>query len=92
MITLYKNHKPSYCSEIVEHNDNKFKIVSENGNCYCYLNIYVFTSTGELAQIANRWDIQNSICVSYILDKDRRLAESIRNIELAKEFILAIYK
>ena len=91
MKTLYKNENPSYCSETFLHNEQKFKIVSKNGNCYYYLDVYIYTQNGDLAEIACKDDIKDIIHVDYHHDDERRVKYSLRNIKLAKEYVQAIY-
>lgn len=91
MKTLYKNETASYCSETFLHNDQKFKIVSKNGNCYCYLSVYIYTQNGELAEIATKADLKGIIHIDYHYDDEKRIEFSLKNIELAKKYVQAIY-
>lgn len=91
MITLYKNETPDYCSETFLHNDQKFKIVSKNGNCYYYLYVYIYTQNGNLADIATKEDIKGIIHIDYHDDDEERIEFSLKNIKLAKKYVQAIY-
>ena len=91
MKTLHRKVSPSYSCEVVTYKDNKFKIVAENGNSYCHLDIYVFTQNGDLEEIANFKDFNNAKYVDYARDDERRLNDSVYNIKVAEDFIKAIY-
>ena len=90
MKTLYHNESKSYSSETVEHNGKKFKISTENGNCYARTYVELYTDNG-LAHIAGAGDIRGIIAVDYLDTDEVRLRNSLRNIELAKKYIKAIY-
>ena len=92
MKSLYKNCNYNYCSETVSFNGNKFKIESKNGNSYCRTIIYIYTKNGELAEIACGSDLNGHKYVNYVSSEEKRLKETLENIELAKKYIKAIYK
>ena len=91
MKTLYKNESENYCSETFLHNEQKFKVVSKNGNAYYYLDVYIYTQNGELAEIACKDDIKDVRYISHLCDYVEWVEYSLKNIKLAKEYVQAIY-
>lgn len=92
MKILYENYKCDYCSIVVEHKNNRFKVVAENGNDYSRIRIYVFTNNGDLSLIACEKDIKNAVHVDFVDSDAKRLNGSIRNISFAKDYISCVYK
>ena len=91
MKTLVSKYSRSYCSETIQQNGNKFKIVSKNDNSYSHLIIYSYTKNGDLEIIATEFDIPNYNFVDYIWSDDKRLDLSKKNIEAAKEYIFNVF-
>lgn len=95
MKTLISNSSASYCSETVMHTfdgkDTRFKIVVENGNCYFRVKILIQTLNGDFALVATEDDIPNLNHISYVSDKERRLAEGLENIVKCKSYIKSVF-
>lgn len=95
MKTLISNSSASYCSETVMHTfdgkDTRFKIVVENGNCYFRAKILIQTLNGDFALVATEDDIPNLVHISYVSDKERRLAEGLENIVKCKSYIKSVF-
>lgn len=91
MKLLVKNENARYSSEVIRHGGIKFKIVAENSNAYCNLNVYVFTKDGGLELIANRYDIPNALNVDYLDEDEKRKKGNAKNIRLAEEYIKLVY-
>ena len=88
---LVSNESASYSSETIEYNDNKLKIVAQNGNAYSHLNVYVYTNNNGLCQIANEYDIPGYKSVDYISDNTVRMNGNERNIKAAENYITKIF-
>lgn len=90
---LIKNEAPEYTSETIYDADSnmKFKIVSENGNAYSYLRIYIYTHNGDLAIVANEYDIPDYKAVRYFHSDEERLADNRSNIIAAKKYIKKVW-
>ena len=93
MKVLVKNESAGYSSETIQDVDSnlKFKIVSENGNSYSHLRIYIYTRNGDLALVANEYDIPNYNSVSYFHREDERLAGNRANIAAAEKYIKKVW-
>lgn len=97
MKVLSTSYKAGYCSEYVSHTAKNgeellFKIEVENGNCYFYLIVKLFTKNNEINNIvATDSDIENSIGINYIWDNEKRLDVGKKNIEIAKEWIKKVF-
>ena len=95
MKKVLQNFNYDYCCEIVEHKFEdgklKFKIVSNNGNCYSHLTISILNSNG-LHAIANEYDITGYEYVSYAWNEELRLKKSMNNIFEAEEWIKKVFK
>ncbi|MBP5457833.1 MAG: hypothetical protein J6Y37_15185 [Paludibacteraceae bacterium] len=87
MKKLVSNESGSYCSETVEHNGRKFKVVSRSGNAYSHLEVYVYTVDGGLALIANEYDIPGYKYVDYVLSEMLRLPLHKGNVKAAEDYI-----
>ncbi len=92
MKTLISKEAPNYSAEIVEHNGEKFKIVSENGNSYWHVKIFVLTLNKDYQPIANEFEIPNTDKVSYISNPEERIKGNRQNLEACKKFIKTVYK
>ena len=88
---LVSNESASYSSETIMYNDNKLKIVSENGNAYSHLRIYAYTKNGDLGQIANEHDVPGYKSVNYICDDKERVSGNKSNIAAAESYIKKIF-
>jgi hypothetical protein len=95
MKTLISNSSASYCSETVMHTfdgkDTRFKIIVENGNCYFRVKILIQTLNGDFAAVAFEDDIPNLKHISYVSDKEIRLAEGLENIVKCKSYIKSVF-
>ena len=91
MTTLAKNTTPSYCSEYISYNGNKYKIVVRNGNAYFEVFIYRLTNNGDFAVIANVNDIPNITRINYVWDDNRRMECAKENLEKAKEWLKSVF-
>lgn len=86
------NQSPAYSSEtVVNASGDKFKIVSENGNCYSRLNIYAYTRNGDIALVACKDDIPNYRRVDYIDNEARRQEGNRKNLLAAEEYIKKVW-
>lgn len=90
MKTLITSFRPSYCSETIEYNGNKFKITSQNGNSYFFLTIELYTPNG-LAKVACAEDIQDSQKIDYVWDALQRLSLGKKNLKVAERYIKAVF-
>lgn len=88
---LVKNESPSYSSESILFDGNRYKISSENGNSYSHLRIFRYTQNGDLCQIAGCMDIPNYERVNYISSDDVRLFGNRKNIKAAEEYIKNVF-
>ena len=90
---LIQKEAPEYTSETIYNADGnmKFKIVSENGNSYSHLRIYIYTHNGDLAIVANEYDIPDYKVVSYFHSDEERLADNRANIIAAKKYIKKVW-
>ena len=91
---LIKNEAPEYTSETIcdVEGNVKFKIVSENGNAYSHLKVYVYTNNGDIACVATEYDIPNYKEVDYIDSAEERLAGNRANLAAAEEYIKKVWK
>ena len=94
MKVLVKNESPKYSSETIHDVDSnlRFKIVSENGNAYSYLRIYIYTHNGDLAIVANEYDIPDYRRVDYIDNDARRQEGNKKNLIAAEKYIKKVWK
>jgi hypothetical protein len=94
MKVLVKNESPSYSSETIQDVDGnlKFKIVSENGNSHSHLRIYIYTNNGDLALVANEYDISDYRRVDYIDNDARRQEGNKKNLIAAEKYIKKVWK
>ena len=88
---LIKNESPSYSSESILFDGNRYKISSENGNSYSHLRIFRYTQNGDLCQIACEYDIPDYKRVDYIWSDASRIAGNRKNIEAAEEYIKKVF-
>lgn len=88
---LVKKEDARYSSETVEYAGNKFKIVSENDNAYSHLRIYIYTNNGDIANVANEFDIPCYKRVNYVWDAEERLAGNKANIAAAEKYIKKVW-
>lgn len=90
---LIKNEAPEYTSETIcdVEGNVKFKIVSENGNAYSYLRIYIYTRNGDLAIVANEYDIPDYKAVRYYHSDEERLAGNRANLAAAEKYIKKVW-
>ena len=91
MKTLVEKKNFNYCSETLTFNGHKFKIVAENGNSYSRLNIYYYTTSGELALVATKEDIPDYEYMDYIDSKEERLNGCLKNLKVAKAYIKKVW-
>lgn len=88
---LVRNESATYSSESLAYGDKKFKIVAENGNSYSRLNVYTYTSNGDLGLVACCNDIPQYKNVDYIWNEAQRLRGNAHNIRVAKEYIMKVF-
>lgn len=88
---LIKKESAKLSSESILFNDIKFKIVAENDNNYSHLKIYIHTHNGDLALIANEYDIPNYEKVLYYAKDNIRLSGNAKNIKAAEDYIKKVY-
>lgn len=91
MKVLVKNESPRYSSETILHKGLKFKIVSENGNAYSHLRLYIYTKNGDLAMIAQEDDVNGYKRVQYHYSNEERILGNTNNIKAAEKYIKAAY-
>jgi hypothetical protein len=94
MKVLVKNESAEYSSETicdVERN-LKFKIVSQNGNAYSYLRIYIYTNNGDIALVANEYDIPDYMEINFIDNDARRQEGNKKNLIAAEKYIKKVWK
>ena len=90
--TLVKNEAPKYSSEtVINDKGDKFKIVSENDNCYSHLRIYIYTKNGDTAMVANEFDIPAYKRVEYYHDDEDRLNGNRANLVAAEKYIEKVW-
>jgi hypothetical protein len=94
MKVLVKNESAGYSSETIQDVDSnlKFKIVSENGNAYSYLRIYIYTNNGDIALVANEYDIPDYREINYIDNDARRQEGNKKNLIAAEKYIKKVWK
>jgi hypothetical protein len=95
--TLVSKETPQIVSRTIQYNEHKFKIVAENYNNNWNVRIYIYTSTGELSQIADKEDIPETVSfikneyVDYYRSDSVRLKCNLKNIAAAEKYIKLIY-
>ena len=91
---LIKKEAPAHSSETLYDNEsgNKFKIVSENGNCYSHLKVYVYTKNGDIACVATEYDIPNYKEVNFIDSAEERIEGNRTNLAAAEEYIKKVWE
>lgn len=94
MKVLVKNESPKYSSETIHDVDSnlRFKIVSENGNAYSHLRIYIYTKNGDIALVANEYDIPDYREVNYIDNDARRQEGNKKNLIAAEKYIKKVWE
>lgn len=75
----------------VDGKPTRFKIAVENGNCYFHAKILIQTLNGDFAFVAGEDDIPNLKHISYVSDKEIRLAEGLENIVKCKSYIKSVF-
>lgn len=88
---LVKNERANYSSETLLWKERRYKIVSENGNAYSHLRVYIYTNDGRLNQIACEYDIPCYNAVDYIDNEQTRICGNRRNITAAEEYIKHVF-
>ena len=88
---LVSNESASYSSETIVYNDNKFKIVAQNGNCYSRMTVEIYTKNGDLGLLATQHDIPDYKYVDYTWDESKRRTGNKNNISAAENYIKKIF-
>ena len=91
---LVKKEAPAHSSETLYdiESGNKFKVVSENGNAYSHLRIYVYTNNGDIACVATEYDIPNYEEVNFMDEANERLVGNKANLVAAEEYIKKVWE
>jgi hypothetical protein len=66
--------------------------VSQNGNAYSYLRIYIYTNNGDIALVANEYDIPDYREINYIDNDARRQEGNKKNLIAAEKYIKKVWK
>lgn len=91
MKVLVRNENHRCSSETIEFNGKKFKIVARNGNCYSELNVYTYTLNGDIALVADKFDIPNYEEVNFVWKDEKRLEGCVKNIAAAEKYIEMVW-
>jgi hypothetical protein len=91
---LIKKEAPEHTSETIYDVEGgiKFKVVSENGNAYSHLKVYVYTKNGDIACVATEYDIPNYKEVNFMHSAEERLADNRANLAAAEEYIKKVWE
>jgi hypothetical protein len=91
---LIKKEAPEHTSETIYdvEGNMKFKIVSENGNAYSHLKVYVYTKNGDIACVATEYDIPDYKEVNFIDNDARRQEGNKKNLIAAEKYIKKVWK
>jgi len=86
-------NQDAYITKVVEHGTmkNKFKLAYLNRNGHREATIQIFTSNGDLKQIACARDIGLSVDVSYVADFKEKRPEAIKLFCHFESYLKQIY-
>jgi hypothetical protein len=78
-------------TNIVEYNENKFKIIYENRNGIQGVSVMIMTKDGDFTCVLSRYEIPYVFKASYVSDEDKKISDSIEAMKFAENIIKKIY-
>jgi hypothetical protein len=78
-------------TNIVEYNENKFKIIYENRNGSNGVSVMIMTKDGDFNCALSRYEIPYKFKASYVSDETQKITDSIEAIKFAENIIKKIY-